>query len=84
MAFVLLVACANVANLLLARASARERELAIRSAIGGSRGRLVRQLLVESGVLAVAGGLVGLALAYLGIRFLLPLQPAELPRVESV
>jgi putative ABC transport system permease protein len=82
--FVLLIACANVSNLLLVRASAREREVAIRSALGGDRGRLIRQMLVESGVLALAGGVVGLALAWGGIQLLLALRPADLPRLEAV
>ena len=82
--FVLLIACANVANLLLVRVAARERELAVRAAIGGSRWALTRQLLAESLVLSAAGGLLGLALAYLGIQALLALAPADLPRIDSV
>ncbi len=82
--FVLLIACANVANLLLVRAAARERELSIRAALGSSPGRLIRQLLAESFVLAVAGAAAGLALAAAGIRLLINLAPANLPRLDEV
>ncbi len=82
--FVLLIACANVANLLLVRVSARDRELAVRAALGGSQWALVRQLLAESLVLAGAGGVLGLALAYAGIRVLPTLAPADLPRMTNV
>ncbi len=82
--FLLLIACANVANLLLVRASLRERELAVRTAMGGSRWALVRQTLAEAVVLALAGAGFGLALAYAGIQELRALAPPTLPRLDAI
>ena len=81
---VMLIACANVANLLLVRAEGRQQELAIRAAIGAGWGRIVRELLVESVLLGLIGGLLGLGLAYAGLRFLMSLQPASLPRLDEI
>jgi putative ABC transport system permease protein len=82
--FVLLIACANIANLLLVRASERGREIAVRAALGSGRGRIVAQMLTESLVLAAAGTVLGLGLAWQGIRVIKALSPANLPRIESV
>jgi putative ABC transport system permease protein len=82
--FLLLVACANVTNLLLAQAAARQRELAIRHALGAGRRRLVRQFVAEAVVLVLPSCLAGLLIAFLGISVLLSLAPADLPRIEDV
>ena len=82
--FLLLIACANVANLLLVRSSLRERELAVRAALGGSRSRLISQMLAEALLLAAGGTICGLALAEGGIRALVALSPANLPRLDAI
>jgi putative ABC transport system permease protein len=81
---VLLVACVNIASLLLARAVSRERELAMRVALGANRGRLIRQCLTESAVLGICGGFLGLAIAAIGIRPFVALWPGDLPRAEEI
>jgi predicted permease len=81
---VLLVACANIANLFLVRAEGRQQELAIRSALGASRGQVIGELLAEAFTLSAGAGLLGLALAYGGLRLLLALNPSQLPRLDEI
>jgi putative ABC transport system permease protein len=81
---VLLIACANFANLMLTRAASRQQEIVIRTALGAGRGRLIRQLLTESALLACLGGIAGLFFAWGGLNLLIALKPANLPRLDSI
>jgi putative ABC transport system permease protein len=81
---VMLIACANVTNLLLVRVESRQQELAVRAALGAGRQRIIRGLLVESVMLGLLGGIVGLGLAYAGVRFLAAMGPADLPRLSEI
>ncbi len=83
-AFVLLIACVNVANLQLVRAMARRKELAVRASLGAGRARLVRQLMTETAILSILGGMIGLQIAWAGIRCLVALEPDWIPRVKEL
>src|SRR6185436_9618140 len=81
--FVLLIACANVANLLLARGADRAKEIAVRTAMGASRLHIIRQLLTESIILSLVGGVLGVVIAYLALSTFVSMAPANLPRVQE-
>ena len=81
---VMLIACTNVANLLLVRAESRQQELSIRAALGAGRARIVRELLIESVLLGLMGGIVSIAVAYAGLRLLVAMGPTDLPRLSEV
>jgi ABC-type antimicrobial peptide transport system permease subunit len=81
---VLLIACANVANLLIVRASARQRELVIRTAIGSSRWQLVRQMLIEAGLLSALGAALGVTMSFWALSTLVALAPARIPRIDAM
>ena len=83
-ALLLVLACVNVTNLMLARGAVRSREMAVRVALGAGRGRIVRSLLVESMLLGLMGGVLGVGLAYAGVRVLLAIGPANLPRLSEI
>ena len=81
---VMLIACTNVANLLLVRADGRQQELAVRAALGASRGRIAWELLLESVALGLIGGVLGIGIAYEGLRLLVAIGPANLPRLGEI
>src|SRR5262249_25953971 len=83
-AFVLLIACVNLANLQLSRAMARQKEIAVCAALGASRARIIRQLLTESAVLAFAGGVLGMAIAFLALRVVRFVGPQSVPRINDI